>query len=563
MRRNHHRIPLVPRLAMLARLAEPRSAFTLIEMMIAVALSTVIIMTAVAAFRVVSRAINAADSMSVENSLLRIGFQASLDDVDFYHSEANDKAPYDKGFTRVRTQVADDPTTLDTDQYIRRHFQPIDFLASTDPDVWPYDVASDETNPASATWSNAYNHVINPNVFQASDPRSIDRFGIYGNQNPPEYYRYVTSTLMHGNYLNVVCTDMRYKGSASNSPRFPYDPASPNSPMPYKLALDVTTSPAWPYTAPIAYGEPTGGLVDVAVTNPVKTSYNQAVPLLGWQMYTRMREVGWMEYLPPCVSLEIMDQHGDWPNMNNSSPKGFPETSGPGGQDTVWWYNSYFSGSRDIANFLGLEYREARCYALATLPVIAAGAADTTSSGWGLAGGYDGTAFICGMINQGEESGYFHNPNQLTADTYHLTTGDVGRNDLLHTSRTVRLPYNRSDGERSSFNAGSWSMRANRNVPIYTPTPLDFDTKPSKYPILSTTILRYHRLGGLALVTLATTSVEDPTTGRRVELSMTPLGTSFRGARQHWRLYSPAYTSTTAIGDFYGTDTAAGPFYNP
>jgi hypothetical protein len=270
-----------------------------------------------------------------------------------------------------------------------------------------------------------------------------------------------------------------------------------------------------------------------------------------------------MEYMPPGVSLEMMDQHGDWPSMNNTSPKGFPEIGGGGGQDTVWWYDTYFCGSHDIAGFLGMEFREQRCYALATMPVQAAGSSDKDSGGWADAGGYDGTAFICGMINQGEEAGWFHNPNQLTRDTYHVQTGDVGRQDILHTSRTVRLPYNRSDAERSDFTAASFVLRENRQIPVYTPAPIDRESKPSKYPILSTSILRYHRLGGLALVTLAIVSVEDPITGKRVELSMTPYGTSFRGARQHWRLYSPAYIAPGAVGDFYGNDTAAGPFYHP
>jgi prepilin-type N-terminal cleavage/methylation domain-containing protein len=59
-------------------------AFTLIEMLIAIALSSVIIYTVFAAFRVVSQSIAISKRMSVENGMMRTGYFAALDELDFW-----------------------------------------------------------------------------------------------------------------------------------------------------------------------------------------------------------------------------------------------------------------------------------------------------------------------------------------------------------------------------------------------------------------------------------------------------------------------------------------------
>jgi hypothetical protein len=125
----------------------------------------------------------------------------------------------------------------------------------------------------------------------------------------------------------------------------------------------------------------------------------------------------------------------------------------------------------------------------------------------------------------------------------------------------VRLPYNRADGERAVLDPAPWADAFGRKTPHQLPKALDYTSKGPKDPVLSTSILRYRRLGGMGAVTLTTVTIEDPTTGRRIELAWTPYGTSYRGARQHWRLFSPGYAETGAIGDFY--DDAPGPFHAP
>jgi len=59
-------------------------AFTLIELLIAVTLSATIIYTAFAAFRVVGQSVAISNRMSIENNLLRTGFFAALNELDFW-----------------------------------------------------------------------------------------------------------------------------------------------------------------------------------------------------------------------------------------------------------------------------------------------------------------------------------------------------------------------------------------------------------------------------------------------------------------------------------------------
>src|SRR5262245_39400014 len=63
-----------------------RRAFTLIEMLIAVALGTVICYTVFAAFRMCSQTVTVANRIALENSLFRYAMLDALEDLDFWHS---------------------------------------------------------------------------------------------------------------------------------------------------------------------------------------------------------------------------------------------------------------------------------------------------------------------------------------------------------------------------------------------------------------------------------------------------------------------------------------------
>lgn len=68
------------------------AAFTLIEMMIAVALGSLVVYTAMAGFRAASQTVTAANRLSLENSLLRAGYWEAQTQLDFW-TNLDDPSP--------------------------------------------------------------------------------------------------------------------------------------------------------------------------------------------------------------------------------------------------------------------------------------------------------------------------------------------------------------------------------------------------------------------------------------------------------------------------------------
>jgi prepilin-type N-terminal cleavage/methylation domain-containing protein len=64
--------------------SRPVRAFTLIELMIAVALGLLVVYTAFAAVRVATSALTASQRLATENALLRIGMETAVDEADFW-----------------------------------------------------------------------------------------------------------------------------------------------------------------------------------------------------------------------------------------------------------------------------------------------------------------------------------------------------------------------------------------------------------------------------------------------------------------------------------------------
>jgi prepilin-type N-terminal cleavage/methylation domain-containing protein len=66
--------------------SHPRhGGFTLIEMLIAVALGALVVYTALAGFRTLSQAVTASRQLAIENALLRTGMALALEEVDFWN----------------------------------------------------------------------------------------------------------------------------------------------------------------------------------------------------------------------------------------------------------------------------------------------------------------------------------------------------------------------------------------------------------------------------------------------------------------------------------------------
>lgn len=67
-------------------------AFTLIELLIAVALGSLVVYTAIAAVRVAAGTITASQRLAIENQMLRIGVEAAVEEADFW-TGSDDPAP--------------------------------------------------------------------------------------------------------------------------------------------------------------------------------------------------------------------------------------------------------------------------------------------------------------------------------------------------------------------------------------------------------------------------------------------------------------------------------------
>lgn len=79
-----------------------RSAFTLIELLIAIGLGMLLIYTAVAGFRVAAQSVSLANRLSLENSLIRAGFNEAHHQLDFW---TNLDDPEDPSRQRLRGTV--------------------------------------------------------------------------------------------------------------------------------------------------------------------------------------------------------------------------------------------------------------------------------------------------------------------------------------------------------------------------------------------------------------------------------------------------------------------------
>lgn len=113
-----HQLSTVPSFTIRSR------AFTLLELMIAVALASMIVYTAVAAFRVASQSMTVAKRLSVENNMLRAGYYAALEELDFWDLYDN----------RAATDVTKNPLRVAKKPFAPMSYDPS--RHSADPRTW-------------------------------------------------------------------------------------------------------------------------------------------------------------------------------------------------------------------------------------------------------------------------------------------------------------------------------------------------------------------------------------------------------------------------------------------
>jgi hypothetical protein len=505
-----------------------RYAFTLIELLVAMALGMLILVMAVITFRSTAASMADINRMARETQMLRTGYWIAMRDADFWDSHANPEAPYHKGFTRVGRGLNSAIAT-------RRFMAPVSFSASMAPGA----ALSDQD-------------AINPNVFLPHNPASWYRGGIApplgiharqgGNKTPSprewaeNYKTGVTAMAVDGDYGLTQATHM------PAGDRFP--------------TIDWTGNPAIPDG-----GYPLHG---VGTQDSAFRMVNSMLPRAQWQLFQRLSHRGWIEYMPPDTKANLADQDG-WLPSYTSRP-----TLGGGATDTRSWFNSWFVGdwngvgsgwnsiertapwrgrahifATDAMGIYGLQFGDGTDAAPEYRPILAA---DTGSYDLGARtmDQFDPLTVSASNMLGDQYSG-------LIAVNRADYRGDISR-WATSTSTTLRLPYNLSDQEREHARLAT---ELGGTAASYRW--LDSDSKPTEVPLLRTTVLRFSKFlgGSIAVVRV---QVEDPVSGFRREITVVPMTTTYRGARQHWALnhirQGGSATSNDSrgnapVGDFY------------
>lgn len=492
--------------------------FTLIELMIAVSLAIVILLIVGQAFRTVVAVIAKANQLSTENNLLRAGYTLAMRDAAYWHSHANDQAPYVKGFTREGRP--------DSTSRRKRYFAPVEFAA--DPGhLDPALVANPNALLPHDRRSWARTHLANPArpVVLETDGSGAEK-DRHDSSNLPQGF---TPGHIGGDYSLVSASDM------ADAVRYP--------------DLDGSSWPAsW------------------IGSSDEWRRYASARPRAMHQLFQRLGHLGVAEYMPRGNPLLYVDQEGRNPS-HWSRPLYDPA---PAMTDAAVWWNSFFSV--DVLTDRGYHTRGQNSGAEW---VYLSDLADLDASA-----GFHSLNYpsirpdIRLMLIQPVTNGRSDQLLGTTVDdtiTYRIyerikswkggakyddkTTPDYSRHpDYLST--TVHLPANLSDQERDADR-----IAGELGIGIGQLSALATAAKPANAAVLKTQIFRSPLFAGGNL-TVCRIVLQDPDSGMQREVTFTPLATTYRGARQHVAAVhrlggggpggaSPA-TGSSPGGDFYG-----------
>jgi prepilin-type N-terminal cleavage/methylation domain-containing protein len=118
--------------------ATGRRGFTLIELVVAIGLGVTILVIAVAAFRSIALAMGTLNRLSQQNQRMRSGFMTAMEDADFWHSAANPEMPWVQRYNSVAQvnwrgrPIADaDIATKGRNGVNHRPFRPVRWLPWT------------------------------------------------------------------------------------------------------------------------------------------------------------------------------------------------------------------------------------------------------------------------------------------------------------------------------------------------------------------------------------------------------------------------------------------------
>ncbi len=214
-------------------------AFTLIELMIAVTLGGMVLYTAFAAIRVASNALTISQRMATENSLLRIGLEAAVDEADFWIG-SDDPEPgrpkplraFDAGGGRPFTDFRDagfcdtagSTTPWNNENRMGWSSSPLAWSPS-DPRTWCRANVAEEHSPRSF-WGNfsIYSNIESSRAWHTWYPSQVrgivDTMGFYGlfeylpsngfavyhapRVNPPKTPKGASTTISYGGMVQAL-----------------------------------------------------------------------------------------------------------------------------------------------------------------------------------------------------------------------------------------------------------------------------------------------------------------------------------------------------------------------
>lgn len=330
-------------------------------------------------------------------------------------------------------------------------------------------------------------------------------------------------------------------------------------------------------------------------------------PRAFWQMFQRLGHFGTALYLPNGMPFTIVDQRGLWPRHDSA-----PTYRGWNGSnwftDAMQTFNAYLGMKEGGGTNLLWQDNDDEpfaCYA------VQSGASDwQTVLGVGNGGSKNGAMVVrpnrfpvkMSQINQD-----FHSRNKLRfdKDAFFTASPFVGRSGTLDltgddgsqgavirvlrhpnlTAEVTLLPFNVCDSWHESIpdKATWWSGGLDGDTQTRAwdlddlPTEIarktgvdagvlrtllrrgDTTGRPAGAPLLRMQMLRLQMFDGGQLAVFHV-QIEDPEVGRMTTLRLAPLGTSYRGARQHWacrhRLNGGDYNrndvqGNAPIGDFH------------
>ena len=481
-----------------------KSGFSLVEIIIGLGLGTIVLYLAGSAVASINQSIAAAKMNSRENQLLLRGIEECFNDIDFWHSHADPRQPYDKGFLHQ----APDTNSLES-RIRKRPMTKIVFDKSLDPQANAFDQTT-HTSSSGGNGQPSYGTLVNPNGLLPHDRRSWYRGTYWANRGRIP----LKSSGQQANFPIPQGMDVRHFYSSD-----------------VIAATDMRDTDKYG----IYNGNTVQSLDDVSAV--YSTATVQYLSNLALRLFQRINQFGMFEYLPPGTPQLLNDETGRIPwyqsspqhPLQNTADKSFQygyQAAALGVFQDGSTYNnqrSHMHGGRRA--YYGMNFMDStNMYRLHGLARSRAHAWKPVPNKESDSIGGFGVFLLTNAANANPNSG-----QEYSFDTAfpHVTMfrsfddrGRITDYDLTDAkswrSTTVRLPQNPSDHIRKSRNNYyEWADEA------------------EQFSNLVTSILRYHQyLGGN--VTINQAWVSNPENGDQIKVKFTALGTNYQGARQHW-----------------------------